>query len=109
VRKTKKLKQKTIWLTQIGQRKANNYMNSMEALRAKLLAANSKNEKTTSRSSGDNASFPFWDTPVGGSTTVRFLPDHADANNGFFWKERQTIKIPFSVVSAAVTSRLTRT
>lgn len=74
-------------------------MNQMEALRAKLLAANTKGDKTTSRSSGgDNASFPFWDTPVNQSSTLRFLPDHPDANNGFFWVERQSIKIPFSGV-----------
>lgn len=71
---------------------------SIEALRAKLKEAAARSEKkTTSRGGGDKASFPFWDTPVGQSTTVRFLPD-GDTENPFFWVERQVIKLPFDGV-----------
>lgn len=69
---------------------------SIEALRAKLLEAAARSEKkVTSR--GDKASFPFWETPVGQTSTVRFLPD-GDTENPFFWVERQVIKLPFDGV-----------
>jgi len=45
-------------------------------------------------SSGDNASYPFWNIPEGSTALVRFLPD-ADPENPWFWAERQTIKLPF--------------
>lgn len=72
---------------------------SIEALRAKLkeAQARSQNNQKKSGSGGDKASFPFWDTPVGQTTTVRFLPD-ADTENPFFWVERQVIKLPFDGV-----------
>jgi hypothetical protein len=38
--------------------------------------------------------FPFWNTPEGGSTLIRFLPD-GDPSNTFFWAERLVIKLPF--------------
>jgi hypothetical protein len=72
---------------------------SIEALRAKLREAQQRSQNNQKKSSGggDKASFPFWDTPVGQTTTVRFLPD-ADQNNPFFWVERQVIKLPFDGV-----------
>ncbi len=75
-------------------------MSNIEALRAKLRATASKGEQGTKSkgSGGDNASFPFWDIPVGQSATVRFLPDHPDANNDYFWVQREVIKLPFAGV-----------
>jgi len=74
-------------------------MNNMEALRAKLRETAAKGDQTTKTkgSGGDNASFPFWDIPVGQSATVRFLPD-ADETNDYFWVKREVIKLPFSGV-----------
>jgi len=43
---------------------------------------------------GDNATFPFWNIQPDESATIRFLPD-GNADNTFFWVERQVIKIPF--------------
>lgn len=72
---------------------------SIEALRAKLREAQQRSQNNQKKSSGggDKASFPFWDTPVGQTTTVRFLPD-GDTENPFFWVERQVIKLPFDGV-----------
>jgi hypothetical protein len=72
---------------------------SIEALRAKLREAQQRQTNNQKKSSGggDKASFPFWDTPEGQSTTVRFLPD-GDPENPFFWVERQVIKLPFDGV-----------
>lgn len=72
---------------------------SIEALRAKLREAQQRSQNNQKKSSGggDKASFPFWDTPVGQSTTLRFLPD-GDKDNPFFWTERQVIKLPFDGV-----------
>ena len=75
-------------------------MNNLEALRAKLRESAAKggdNNKTKSRNTGDNASYPFWDIPVGSTATVRFLPD-ADTSNDYFWVKREVIKLPFSGV-----------
>lgn len=73
---------------------------SIEALRAKLREAQQRSENNTTRKSGgggDNASFPFWNMKTGESATVRFLPD-GNADNPFFWEERQVIKLPFDGV-----------
>lgn len=74
-------------------------MSNIAALRAKLQASAQKGDSTAKSkgSGGDNASFPFWDIPVGQSATVRFLPD-ADPTNDYFWVKREVIKLPFSGV-----------
>jgi hypothetical protein len=74
-------------------------MSNISALRAKLQASAQKGDNSTKSkgSGGDNASFPFWDIPVGQSATVRFLPD-ADPTNDYFWVKREVIKLPFSGV-----------
>lgn len=71
-----------------------------EQLRAKLLEAQNKGKRddnTSRKSSGDNASYPFWNVPVGQQATLRFLPD-ADPDNLFFWQKREVIKLPFQGV-----------
>ncbi len=73
---------------------------SIETLRARLQEAQSRNndkDRPKTSSTGDNASFPFWDMPVGTSTVARFLPD-GDVNNDLFWVERQVVKMPFDGV-----------
>ena len=42
----------------------------------------------------DNAIYPFWNIDEGTSTVLRFLPD-SDADNTFFWVERQMIRLTF--------------
>ena len=73
-------------------------MASLAEIQAKLLAQANKNsgERTTA-STGDNASFPFWNIPENTSASIRFLPD-GDSENVFFWVERQIIKLPFQGV-----------
>jgi hypothetical protein len=71
-------------------------MATADGLRAKLMekANRNKRETTSSSSSGDNASFPFWNIPEGSSATIRFLPD-GDVTNECFWVDRLVIKLPF--------------
>jgi hypothetical protein len=71
-------------------------MASLDEIRAKLLSQAAKSEGG-GRTGGDNAIFPFWNTPEGDSTMIRFLPD-ADPENTFFWLERLVIKMPFQGV-----------
>lgn len=68
-------------------------MATLEEIRAKLLQQANKAEGNN-RTGGDSAMFPFWNTPEGGSTLIRFLPD-GDPSNTFFWAERLVIKLPF--------------
>lgn len=71
-------------------------MASLAEIQAKLLEqANKSTGDRPAQSSGDNASFPFWNTPENATTQIRFLPD-GDTDNTFFWVERQIIKLPFS-------------
>lgn len=74
-------------------------MTNIAALRAKLKASSAKsdNQPKSKGSGGDNASYPFWEIPVGQSATIRFLPD-ADPTNDYFWAKREVIKLPFSGV-----------
>lgn len=75
-------------------------MATLQEIRAKLLAnqkgAGTNNTRERS-SGGDNASYPFWNAPVGTNATVRFLPD-ADQDNALFWVPRTVIKLPFEGV-----------
>lgn len=64
-------------------------MTTLEDIRAKLQAQD--NRPARKKFGG---SFPFWNTPTGKSTRIRFLPD-ADQDNVFFWVEKQTIILPF--------------
>lgn len=72
-------------------------MATLAEIQAKLLEQANKNTGDRQPSSGDNASYPFWNIPEGTSASLRFLPD-ADPNNTFFWVERQVIKLPFQGV-----------
>lgn len=73
-------------------------MASLAEIQAKLLEqANKKTGERAPSTSGDNASYPFWNVPENTSASIRFLPD-ADPSNVFFWVERQIIKLPFQGV-----------
>lgn len=71
-------------------------MASLDEIRAKLLSQQAKADNKGS-GGGDRAMYPFWNTPEGQSSTIRFLPD-SDPNNTFFWVERLVIKLPFQGV-----------
>lgn len=72
-------------------------MATLDEIRQKLLAQQTKSEGGNNRTGGDNSMYPFWNVPEGGSSMIRFLPD-GDPNNTFFWKERLVIKLPFQGV-----------
>jgi hypothetical protein len=68
---------------------------TLAAIKAKLLEGQKKSSgESAPRTGGDNASYPFWNIPVGSSATLRFLPDN-DPDNVFFWQKREVIKLPF--------------
>jgi len=69
-------------------------MASLEEIRAKLMAQQTKSEGN-SNGGGDRASYPFWNIPDDSTAIIRFLPD-ADPSNTFFWAERLVIKLPFA-------------
>jgi hypothetical protein len=67
-------------------------MATLAEIRAKLQALDNK---TNNNFTSDRANYPFWNLQDGETCKVRFLPD-GNAENTFFWVERQQIKIPFS-------------
>lgn len=77
-------------------------MSTLAEIRKKLLEQENKNNRNTGLL--DNTLFPFWNMPMGTTTTVRFLED-ADKSNVYFWRERQMIKIPFSGVKGGDQTR----
>lgn len=60
----------------------------------KKLAAMENNNKSNTQFSGTSITYPFWQVNEGESAVLRFLPDK-DADNVFFWRERQVINLPF--------------
>lgn len=65
----------------------------------KLAEIRAKLAKIEEKSSGNNQSsdralFRHWDIKNNETTTVRFLPDQ-DADNTFFWVERQVVRLKF--------------
>lgn len=68
--------------------------NSLDAIRAKLAAMESKGDNKSSATQQDNAIYPFWNIEEGQSATMRFLPD-SNPDNTFFWVERQMIRLTF--------------
>ena len=64
----------------------------------RMLQEESEKKNGNRNSSGDKASYPYWNIPEKQTATVRFLPDRDD-NNAWFWVERQTCKLPFDGVS----------
>ena len=64
-------------------------------LKAKLNST--PGSKGFSRSSGDNAVFPFWDMPneQNAKTVTRFLPDGDENNFESFWSEKQIMNFVF--------------
>lgn len=69
--------------------------NTLAAIRARLQAAENKNNKQF-----DNAGYAFWNIPTGKSARIRFVPD-GDPTNDFFWVEKLVIKLPFPGVKGA--------
>lgn len=67
---------------------------SLADIRAKLQAQANRNQPQQ-QTQTDNAIYPHWNIEEGNTAIVRFLPD-GDANNSFFWIERNIIKLPFT-------------
>jgi hypothetical protein len=71
---------------------------SLADIRAKLQAQDNRSQSTTStKSSGDQALYPFWNIKSGETAQVRLLPD-ADPTNSFFWVEKSVINLTFQGV-----------
>jgi hypothetical protein len=65
---------------------------TMEEIRRKLLELDSRKSKS---SSNDKGTYAHWNTPVGGTSVLRFLQD-SNPDNAFFWVEKTVIKLPFA-------------
>lgn len=68
-------------------------MSTLDEIRKKLQALDNKSSNK-SNSSSDKLTFPHWNMPEGASSIIRFLPD-GNAENTFFWVEKQMIKLSF--------------
>ena len=72
---------------------------SLAEIRALLQAEQEKAEAqkngTFVRSGQPDAFLPFWNIENGQELALRFLPD-ADANNAYFWREREMINLTFN-------------
>jgi len=77
-------------------------MASLQEIRARLQAAESKGGQSTER--GDNAIYPHWTMEEGQSATLRFLPD-GNTKNTFFWQERAMIRLPFNGIKGEMESK----
>lgn len=73
-------------------------MATLAEIRAKLLEKQKGGNNNQRQSSGgDNASYAFWNIPMGQNASLRFLPD-GNPENTLFWEKREVIKLPFEGV-----------
>jgi hypothetical protein len=72
-------------------------MASLQEIRARIAAQDTKSNTKGSNTQSDNSIYPHWNIDEGATATIRFLPDQ-DSKNTFFWIERQIIKLPFNGV-----------
>lgn len=79
-------------------------MATLAEIRAKLKEQETRSSDGNQRSGGDNSIYPFWNLKEGQESVVRFLPD-GDADNTFFWIERQIIKLPFAGIKGSTESK----
>lgn len=79
-------------------------MATLAEIRAKLKEQETRSSDSNQRSGGDNSIYPFWNLKEGQEAVVRFLPD-GDADNTFFWIERQIIKLPFAGIKGQTDSK----
>lgn len=78
---------------------------SLADIRAKLQAQENRGQSTTStKSTGDQALYPFWNIKSGETAQVRLLPD-ADPTNSFFWIEKSVINLTFQGVKGTSDSK----
>jgi hypothetical protein len=77
-------------------------MTSLADIRARI--AQQENKSTNTDRTRDNSIYAHWNIPEGTTATVRFLPD-GNANNTFFWVEKQVIKLPFNGVKGDPTAK----
>jgi hypothetical protein len=75
---------------------------TLAEIRAKLKS--NENRGAGGKTQGDNAIFAHWNIPEGTTARVRFLPD-GNAKNGFFWVERNMIRLPFAGIKGQSDSK----
>lgn len=69
--------------------------NRLDAIRAYITSKENNGGGNRQSGGGDNAMFPFWNTPVNETSTLRFLPD-GNVDNPVFWVERLRINLTFN-------------
>ena len=68
-------------------------MASLDEIRKKLQEMEAR-KQGGNRQSTSGLTYPFWNIPENEAAVLRFLPD-ANAENTFFWRERQLINLSF--------------
>jgi len=79
--------------------------NKLAELRQRLAAEQEKSKSFNNKSS-DKANYRFWDIPDDEHSVVRFLPNGADQQDGFFWVEKLMIKLPFAGIRGKNTNQV---
>ena len=81
---------------------------SLDRIRARLAQDEERRSgKSTGKSSGgDNSYFAFWNTPEGGQTVIRFLPDE-NPSNDYFWVEKLHINLTFNGIRGQSNDQVT--
>lgn len=79
---------------------------TLAQIRANLAAQSERQNRSQEprQNNFDRTTYPFWNLETGKESTVRFLPD-ADTSNGFFWVEKQMIKLPFAGIKGESDNR----
>jgi hypothetical protein len=80
-------------------------MPSLADIRARISAAENKQQNNEARTPADNVLYAHWNMSEGATATVRFLPD-GDNKNTFFWVERQQIKLPFNGIKGEMNKKM---
>lgn len=80
-------------------------MASLADIRARIAAAENKQQNNETRTPADNVLYSHWNMSEGATATVRFLPD-GDPKNTFFWVERQQIKLPFNGIKGDTNKKM---
>ena len=75
---------------------------TLAEMRAKLKEQEDRKNKF--QEGGDNASYQFWNIPENSTAIIRFLPD-GNSDNGWFWVERMTIRMPFAGILGGDTTK----
>lgn len=80
---------------------------SMAEIRARLTEQENKSKDFSNGSGMPDAFLAHWNIPDGQALNIRFLPD-GNPDNGYFWRERDMITLPFNGIVGDSTAKNVR-